>query len=237
MANSTSEPDHHRPDGPTHQEHAECSADAIHATPALYDHDVDHCNKMEVKPDCYVQPKPDNPSLINTLRKVNHLHLPERIRLTTVKNTACRTTIPTVSSAWATASTLPIPGVEKETVEKAVVMILNSTPGKLGMLMVKSNKIPSYTPFSKDSLEQIPMPRIAGLTKDQLSGLAAKYKKLADKERKPLPQAHQCEIQKMIDDAVCEHIGFDSNICESARHLLAQEPMITGQRYQFGPTA
>ena len=214
-----------------------CNADAINATPALYDHDVEHCNRMEVGPDCYVQPKPGDKSLINTLRNVNHLHLPERIRLTTVKNTACRTTIPTVGSAWATVATIPVLGVDPETVEKTIVLVLNSTPGKLGMLMVRSNKSPSYTPFSKDSLEQIPMPWMAGLTKEQLLGMATAYDNLASQERKPLPQAHHCPVQKAIDDAVCQYAGFDPDLCEGVRHLLAQEPMVTNQRYEAWPTS
>ena len=42
-------------------------------------------------------------------------------------------------------------------------------------------------------------------------------------------------MQLAIDAAVCEHIGFDAALCQTARHLLAQEPMVTGKRYEFGP--
>ena len=56
----------------------QCNPDAADATPALYDHDVEHCNKMEVDPDRYVRPTPARPNLINTLRKANYLHLAER---------------------------------------------------------------------------------------------------------------------------------------------------------------
>ena len=214
-----------------------CAADAVNATPALFDHDVEHCNKLEVAPDCYVQPPPSRPKLLNTLQKANHLKLAERVRLTTVKNMACRTTAPAVGSAWASATTVPIAGVDGTAAEKATVMILNSTPGKLGMLLVRSNKIPSYPQFSKDGLERIPMPRLSELAPAQIGGLAAAYDELAGQERQPLPQAHRCPVQLAIDRAVCAQLGFDETLCQIARHLLAQEPMVTGKRYAFGPGA
>ena len=212
-----------------------CAADAVNAAPALFDHDVEHCNKLEVAPDSYVQPPPSRPKLLNTLQKVNHLKLAERVRLTTVKNTACRTTVPAVGSAWATATTMPIPGTDAAAVEKAIVMILNSTPGKLGMLLVRSNKIPSYPNFSKDGLERIPLPRLSELAPAQIGGLAAAYDGLSGQERQPLPQAHRCPVQLAIDAAVCAQLGFDETLCQIARHLLAQEPMVTGKRYEFTP--
>ena len=212
-----------------------CAANAVNATPALYDHDVEYCNKMEVAPDCFVQPKPNKPGLVKTLRKANHLKLPERVRLTTVKVTACRTTEPAVSSAWASATTRPVANVDAETVEKAIVTILNSTPGKLGMLLVRSNKSPSYPQFSKDGLERIPLPWLPALGREKLEGLAAAYDELCGQERLSLPQAHRCPVQLAIDAAVCRQLGFDADLCERIRHLLAQEPMVTGKRYEFPP--
>ena len=214
-----------------------CAANAVNATPALYDHDVEYCNKMEVAPDCFVQPKPNNPGLVKTLRKANHLKLPERVRLNTVKVTACRTTEPAVSSAWASATTLPIANVDAETVEKAIVTILNSTPGKLGLFLVRSNKSPSYTQFSKDGLERTPLPWLPDLGKEKLESLAAAYDELCGQERLSLPQAHRCPVQLAIDAAVCRQLDFDADLCEKIRHLLAQEPMITGKRYEFSPPA
>lgn len=211
-----------------------CAANAVNATPALFDHDVAHCNKLTVAPDSYVHPPPSRPRLLNTLKKAGYLKLAERVRLTTVKNTACRTTIPAVSSAWANATAMPVADTDAPSVEKAMVMILNSTPGKLGMLLVRSNKIPEYPQFSKDGLERIPMPRMSDLAPAQIAGLAAAYDTMADQERKSLPQAHHCPVQLAIDAAVCEHLGFDAELCQTARHLLAQEPMVTGRRYEYG---
>ena len=228
-------------------------ANAVDATPALYDHNVAHCNKMEVEPDCYVQPKPGKKSAINTLRKASYLHLPERVNLPTVKNMACRTTTKAVGSAWNCANvwlrinSIPIDvhpdqngllwRASTEQLEKVLVIILNSTPGKLGMLLFRSNKKPSYPNFSKDGLERTPLPRLNDLTRNQVEGLVATYDELAGRERKSLPQAHRCPVQLAIDAAVCEQLGYDTALCQTARHLLAQEPMVTGRRYEFGPAA
>ena len=210
-----------------------CHPNAIHATPALYDTKVTHCNKLEVDPDCHVHPPEHLPNLVKTLQKANYLHLTERIRLTTVKNVACRTTVPAVSSGWATASVVPEQNTDPRKVEKVIVILLNSTPGKLGMLLVRSNKIPSYPQFSKDGLERIPMPRLRNLKPEQVDGLVKAYDSLCNEERLSLPQAHLCPVQLAIDEAVCQHLGFDKKLCLKARHLIAQEPMITAKRYQF----
>ena len=213
----------------------ECGPDDVGATPALYNHNVAHCDRMEVPPDRYVQPKPNNKSAARTLGQAAHLKLPERVYLRTVKNMACRTTVPTVGSAWDSAIVVPVTGSAVASVEKAMVMILNSTPGKLGMLLVRSNKKPSYPNFSKDGLERIPLPRLSELAPAQIAGLAAAYDGLSGQERQPLPQAHRCPVQLAIDAAVCARLGFDETLCQIARHLLAQEPMVTGKRYAFGP--
>ncbi len=210
-----------------------CCAQDLDATPALYDHDVNHCNKLEVAPDCYVNPPASKRSVIKSLRKANYLHLPERLRLTTVRCTACRTTVPAVSSAWATATVVPLPHVSSTIAEKAIVVLLNSTPGKLGLLLVRSNKTPSYPQYSRDGLERVPLPRLAELTVAQLEGLASAYDEVSMTEKAALPEAHNCPVQLVIDEAVCRDTGFDSAECKKARHLLAREPMVTGEPYKF----
>lgn len=117
--------------------------------------------------------------------------------------------------------------------EKAIAVILNSSPGKLGMFLLRSNKSPSYPNFFKDGLERIPMPWLPDLRMEQLKGLTAAYDELCDEERLSLPQAHHCPVQLALDAAVCQYLDFDSDLCAQIRHLLAQEPMITGKRYQF----
>ena len=47
-------------------------------------------------------------------------------------------------------------------------MILNSTPGKVGMLLVRTNLKPSYPSFSIDELLRIPMPAVGKLGTEQM---------------------------------------------------------------------
>ena len=216
-----------------HENAQKCHPNDVHATPALYDHKVTHCNKLEVTPDAYVNPQPGNTRAMKYLNQLYSLKLPTRINLPTVKNMACRTTIPTVSAAW--QSGVPANGGQHNTVaiEKAITIILNSTPGKLGMLLVRSFKKPSYPNYGIEGLLRVPCPWLADLKPSQLDGLVKAYDALCDEERLSLPEAHRCPVQIAIDDAVCQHLGFDEKLCLQARHLLAQEPMVTGKRYQF----
>lgn len=218
-----------------HEHCRKCHPNAIYATPTLYDHNVKHCDKLEVEPDAHVHPQPDNTRAMKYLIQLHSLKLPSRINLPTVKNMACRTTIPTVSAAW--QSGVLANGGQHNTVaiEKAIVIILNSTPGKLGMLLVRTFKKPPYPNYGIEGLLRVPCPWLADLKPSQLAGLVKAYDALKDKERLSLPYAHKCPVQLAIDEAVCEHLGFDEKLCLKARHLLAQEPMVTGQPYQFNP--
>ena len=220
-----------------HEHCRKCHPDAIYATPTLYDHNVNHCNKLEVAPDAHVHPQPGNTRAMKYLMQARSLKLPSRINLPTVKNFACRTTVPTVSAAW--QSGVPVLANcgphNTAQIEKAIVIILNSTPGKLGMLLVRTFKKPPYPNFGIEGLLRVPFPRLRDLKPAQLEGLVAVYDALKNEERLSLPQAHKCPVQIAIDDAVCQHLNFDEQLCVQARHLLAQEPMITGKPYPFTP--
>ena len=82
-------------------------------------------------------------------------------------------------------------------------------------------------------IKRAAMPWLPDLGKAKVEGLAAAYDELCGQERLSLPQAHRCPVQLAIDAAVCRQLGFDADLCERARHLLAQEPMVTGKRYEF----
>ena len=212
-----------------------CKQNDAGATPVLYNHKVTHCDRLEVAPDAWVRPKKGNTRAAKYLNRLHTLKLPTRIRLTTVKNTALRTSVPTVCVAWQNA--VPVSAQcgthDPEAVEKALTVILNSTPGKIGLLRIRSFKEISYPNFGIEGLLRIPAPKMAELDPGQVQGLVDAYDRLSDRQRKSLPKAHECEVQLAIDQAVCDHLGFEEATCRTARHLLAQEPMVTGKRYQY----
>ena len=208
----------------------------LHATPALWFHNTDYCNKMEVKPDCHVKPKKTNPEVLKFLENPGRLKIAWRINFPTIKNLACRTTVPSVSASWATIKVAKtITNVDEETVEKAVCIILNSTPAKLGAILARTNKKPAYVHLGNVKLNRIPMPLLSGMKPSAFRALAKVYDEWKSEKRERLPDAHNCKVQLEIDKAVCKYTDFDENLCIKARHLLAQEPMVTGKRYQANP--
>ena len=215
----------------------DCDSRELHATPALWYHNTNHCDKMEVKPDRCISPKETGIKhrIIKSLQLTSRLKIAERVRLTTVKNFACRTTVPSVGGAWCASEAVDIINVDKETVEKAVCLILNSTPAKVSMILEKLNKIPSYVAFSKDIFNRVAMPLLSGMSVSAFRGLAKVYDEQCKQPRRRLPEAHNCHVQIEIDKAVCKHTGFPEDICKKARHLLAQEPMVTSKRYKTNP--
>ena len=211
----------------------------MYSTPALWYHKTDYCDKLEIKPDCHVKPKKKTKDAIAKFEKVcinlTQLKIAEQVRLTTVKSFACRTTKPSLNNAGCGAEVVDIPNVDEETVEKAVCLILNSTPAKLEMILRRKNKTFSYISFAKESLNRVAMPLLSEMSVSAFRALAKVYDELCKQPRKRLPEAHECFVQLAIDKAVCKHTGFDENLCMKARHLLAQEPMVTGKRYQPNP--
>ena len=205
-----------------------CKPSEEDATPTLWYHNTDYCKTLEVKPDRFICPSGTDPSIIKVFHKAKRLKLTERADPQTVKNVACLTTVPSVGDAWSTASIVRILNVDDETVEKAVAIILNSTLCKIGMLLSRSSKKPSYIQFPKDSWNRIPMPLLSEMSVSAFHALAKVYDEQCKQERKRLPQAHECRVQIAIDKAVCEHTGFPEKLCRQARHLLAHEPMVTG---------
>ncbi len=211
----------------------------MYSTPALWYHKTDYCDKLEVKPDCHVKPKKKTKDAIAKFEKVcinlTQLKIAEQVRLTTVRTFACRTPKPSLNNAGCGAEVADIANVDKETVEKAVCLILNSTPAKLEMILRRKNKTFSYISFAKENLNRVAMPLLSGMSVSAFRELAKVYDEWCKQPRKRLPEAHTCLVQLAIDKAVCQHTGFPEDICKKARHLLAQEPMVTGQRYQANP--
>ena len=123
----------------------------MHAKPALWYHDTNYCKTLEVEPDCHVIPKSRKRAALAEFERVaakaGRLKIMERADLTTVKNFALRTTVPSLNSGWSTARVITITNVDKETVEKAVCVILNSTPAKLSFLLARLTENHLMFPF------------------------------------------------------------------------------------------
>lgn len=226
-----------------------CKANERYATAALYDHDTEYCSRMELDPDCFVGPpvvqvEKDangiertkyNDSVRRSLCRANFLHLTNRMNFPTIRVVPCRTTVAAVGSAWRTCSVIPINGINTASLEKAVVMILNSTPGKLAYMLVRVFRKLSYTPISITDQQRVVMPNLKCLGSAAIECLAVAYESLARLKKRSLPNAHLCEVQEAIDRAVCKYTDYDLSMCVDARHLLSNEPAVTGDRYTTKP--
>lgn len=213
-----------------------CDRRARSATPALYDHKEWHCNQLLLQPDTWIRPKNDNPRAEVMLRKVNRLKLPFRLSPLTQRLAACVTTVPTVGAAWYGAIPVTNGVHSREDLEKAACVVLNSTPGKVGMLAVRNNFKPSHFKLSMDGLRRMPMPSFYDLTCDQIGSLVEAFDFCARLEKKPFGESHECAVQLEIDKSVCAATAYDERMCDEARHLLAQEPMLTGEPYPLSTT-
>lgn len=204
------------------------------STPVLWRHDADHCNKFLVEPDAWVKAKPGHErDMRRHMDRLHRLKLPERVRLTSSCATALLTTEPALGMAWQNAFPKEIGGVHGDSdVEKVAAVILNSTLGKLAVLLVRSNKIPSYPHFSITAQRDIGMPSIADMMPEEVQTLVEEFDEVAEIERKPFPEAHTCEVQIRIDEVVCDVLGFDAARCEDLRNRLAREPMISNKPYR-----
>ena len=211
----------------------------MYLMPALWYHKTDYCDKLEVKPDCHVKPKKKTKDAVAKFEKVcenaTQLKIAERIDPSTVKNFACRTTVPSLNSGWSTVQVVDTPNVDKETIEKVVCIILNSTPAKVSFMLARLNRKPAYVSFLKHSLNRVAMPLLSGMSASAFRALAKVYDEWKNVKRKRLPETNECSVQLAIDKAVCKHTGFPEKLCRQARHLLVHEPMVTGQRYQANP--
>ena len=67
----------------------------------------------------------------------------------------------------------------------------------------------------------------------QVNSLAEVFDQLSFLKKESLWNAFKCDVQTALDNAVCLYLEFDKGICETARHLLAKEPVINGEPYDF----
>ena len=211
------------------KETIKCGKSDKEAVPALYNHDVNHCNSLLTAPDKYLKAKDKS---IKALTELCRVKIAWRPNFPTIKNFACLTTIPTVGSAWASAKTLKITNVDELTVEKAVVIILNSTIAKTSFMLNKTNKKQAYPNYGANQLAKISMPLLYAIKPSQFKKLAGVFDRYATTKRNSLPQSHNCKVQIEIDKAVCEVTNFPKNECDRMRILLSEEPMITGKKYE-----
>ena len=127
---------------------------------ALWRHDTEKTQSMAANTDTHIIAKTEKAHLAaDYWRQRSRLLLPMRARLNTVRALCVRLDTPAVGSAWSPCNAA-IPGIDTQTLEKALCAYLNSSVGVLAILGNRTNKEISYPRFFYRRLAQ---PRCAGL--------------------------------------------------------------------------
>ena len=198
---------------------------------ALWQHDTEVTQSMAARWDTHIVAKPPKAHLAQSYwQQRSRLLLPHRMRLNTVMVNCVRIDTPVIGSAW-TPCNLSIAEHDKELLEKALCVYLNSSIGILALLGNRSNKIPSYPQFSLDDMRKLVVPDFAALGDAAVARLASAYDAHAGDTLLPLPQLDADPVRRALDEAVVAALGLDGELVASVRRGLGMEPSVTGRRY------
>ena len=198
---------------------------------ALWDHDTEVTQSMERDTDSSIGKKKGKEHLADKYwEQRSRLLLPNRLRLNTVRAMCVRLRSPAVGSAWSPCNII-VPGKDKEALEKALCVYLNSSVGVLAMASNRTSKDISYPRFSLSDLRGLPVPDLRTLDDKAIKTLIDIYEKQAAKTMKPLTNLKDCSVRKTLDAAVAEAMGIDPEEVETICRNLAAEPAITGKRF------
>ena len=198
---------------------------------ALWQHDTNVTQSLSAETDAYIVAKPEKVHLAERYwQQRSRLLFPTRVRLNTGRVDCVRLDTPALGSSW-TPCDIEIPGYDRDALEKAVCVYLNSSIGILALLGNRTNRVPSYPRFSLDDLRKLIVPDFAATGASQVDNLAGAYDTLAEETLLPLPQMDSDSVRRDLDGAVCAALGLNSELVSSIRRQLAAEPSVTGKRY------
>ena len=198
---------------------------------ALWHHDTEVTQSLAARPDVHLIAKPSKAHLAERYwQQRSTLLLPNRMRLNTARVLTVKLDLPALGSAWSPCN-LRVGGVDRENLEKAICVYLNSTIGILVLLGDRTNRVPSYPSFSIDDLRNLSVPDFAAIGADAAAQLAAAYDAHANAILQPLPQMDADPVRLDLDAAVVSALGLDGELVSTIRRQLAAEPSVTGRRY------
>ena len=198
---------------------------------ALWHHDTEMTQSMATKSDTHIVAKPSKANLAAKYwQQRSTLLLPNRMRLNTVRVLTVKLDLPAVGSAWSPCN-LRGADTDRENLEKAICVYLNSTIGVLALLGDRTNTTPSYPRFSLDDLRNLSVPNFTALGANAINQLAAAYDAHASDILLPLPQMDADPVRRALDAAVVTALGLDDELVSTIRRQLAAEPSVTGRRY------
>ena len=191
---------------------------------ALWHFKTDITNKMRATTDVSITSKGNENDSQSAWAKRSRFLLPVSVQTYRARVIAIRLDRPTLGSYWMTVDFFH----QKEKMEKAICAYLNSTPGIISMLGIRTPKILFYPDFPLKGVSKTSIPC---LDNQNLNDLSLVFDKYADAVLGKWSEANNPE-RKGLDGEVSEILGIDQELISVAREELAREPMCTNRRYE-----
>ena len=197
-----------------------------HARQALWNNDTERTQTLRGEADTYIVVKPgEERKAEGYWSQRSRLLIPNNSRLNTARVFSVLMGEPAVGSRW-------LPARPKESLqnprewEKAMCVWLNSTPGVLAQIMVSTPRLLSRPNMPLGGQKSIPVPDLDG-------GQAARLAEVFDDQQDAVQQRLTAVDgpRRVLDEAVAEVLGLDSDEITVARRELAAEPSITARRH------
>ena len=125
---------------------------------------------------------------------------------------------------------MTVPETSAETMEKAIVMWLNSTMGLLILLLCREETRGAWIDFKKPTLLAMPVLDIKRIERSQLEVLSDAFEELSEKQLQPFPMMGTDAVRQKMDHAVAHALGLTERSLDTVRSLLGREPVVTLER-------
>ena len=191
---------------------------------ALWHFKTDITRKMRATTDTLITARGDENKAELVWKKRSRLLLPVSVQTYRARVIAVRLDMPALGSYWMTVDFFQ----HKEKMEKAVCTFLNSTPGIVSMLGMKTPKVLCYPNMS---LEGVSNTAIPCLDNQKLNDLSMVFDKYGDTDLGKWSEANNSARQG-LDREVSEILNINSELVSTAREELAREPMCTNRRHE-----
>ena len=202
--------------------------DAVTAYPMVANHDTTQRTRLVARPDTYLAPLAKPPSgrrlkpIDKLWPKAGRLFVAERLWLETTRVVAMRSEVRALSNVW-----WPIK-VEDVSIEKALTVWLNSSPGLLTLLAHRTSTRGGWVAMKKADLETMPVLDVRTFSASQLQQLSSLFDQLARSDFERLPGMLSCPARKAVDDGLSTLLGLRN--LDTLRALLASEPVVSNAR-------
>lgn len=193
--------------------------------PAFWGHDTTTVQRIAQKPNMHLialahAKKGRNLRDAHLLwSRSGRLLIAERLRLTTARLVAVRTSEKVLSNTW-------WPVAADNGMDKPLALWFNSSLGLLSLISSRVDTEGAWVELKKPILESLAVLDPRRLPKKAQEALVQAYDQLAKLELQPVPQIAKDDVRSKIDAAIAEALGIEDDL-SVLRMLLASEPVMS----------